>query len=377
MLDHLNLTLLIGPLVPLPAPKAVIDALTSISVTTSSVPKTPSAFELQFTLDNTSALQTLFLLSGGAQLPIFRVIVIVTVNGTPDVLIDGVVTKQQVTPGQDAGHSTLSITGVDLTAVMGLVDFSGIPYPALPPEAQVLLILAKYAFLGVVPLVIPSIVPEVESPTSRFDSQVGKDLEYVHKLADETGYVFYLSPGPVPGANVAYWGPQVKVGVPQPALNVDMDSAKNVESLTFSFDAEHKVLPIVVIQNAATKIPIPIPIPDITPLSPPLGLIPPIPKRIEPIPGTGNLSPARAVLLGMAKAAQSANAVKGEGSLDVLRYGRVLKARELVGVRGVGMAFDGLYFVESVTHTIKPHEYKQRFTLARNGLVSTVPAVPA
>ena len=79
----------------------------------------------------------------------------------------------------------------------------------------------------------------------------------------------------------------------------------------------------------------------------------------------------------MAKAAQSANAVKGEGSLDVLRYGRVLKARELVGVRGVGMAFDGLYFVESVTHTIKPHEYKQRFTLSRNGLVSTVPAVPA
>ena len=42
-----------------------------------------------------------------------------------------------------------------------------------------------------------------------------------------------------------------------------------------------------------------------------------------------------------------------KGELDVLRYGSVLKARQLVGVRGAGMAFDGLYYVKSVTHTIK------------------------
>ena len=54
----------------------------------------------------------------------------------------------------------------------------------------------------------------------------------------------------------------------------------------------------------------------------------------------------------------------------MLRYGRVLKARQLVGVRGAGMAFDGLYYVKSVTHTIKRGEYKQSFTLTRNGLVS-------
>ena len=43
----------------------------------------------------------------------------------------------------------------------------------------------------------------------------------------------------------------------------------------------------------------------------------------------------------------------------MLRYGRVLQARRLVGVRGAGMAFDGLYYVQSVTHTIKRGEYKQ------------------
>jgi hypothetical protein len=69
--------------------------------------------------------------------------------------------------------------------------------------------------------------------------------------------------------------------------------------------------------------------------------------------------------------------VSGTGSLDVLRYGRVLKARRLVGVRGAGMAFDGLYFVKKVTHSIKRGSYKQNFTLVRNGLISTLPRVPA
>jgi hypothetical protein len=69
--------------------------------------------------------------------------------------------------------------------------------------------------------------------------------------------------------------------------------------------------------------------------------------------------------------------VTGEGSLDVLRYGRILKARQLVGVRGAGLAFDGLHYVRSVTHTIKPGEYKQSFKLSRNGLISTVPRVIA
>jgi hypothetical protein len=61
----------------------------------------------------------------------------------------------------------------------------------------------------------------------------------------------------------------------------------------------------------------------------------------------------------------------------VLRYGRLLKARRLVGVRGAGAAFDGLYFVKSVTSTLKRGEFKQRFSLTRNGLVSLTPAVPA
>ena len=192
------------------------------------------------------------------------------------------------------------------------------------------------------------------------------------------GYVFYVEPGPTPGMSIAYWGPEIKVGVPQPALNINLDAHTNIEQINFRFDTKSKVLPIVLIQNQATRVPIPIPIPDITPLNPPLGLIPPIPKRIEPInSGTSKYSPIQAALIGLTKAAQSSDAVTATGSLDVTRYGRILKARRLVGVRGVGTAFDGLYYVQSVTHSIKRGEYKQNFTLKRNGLISTFSQVPA
>jgi hypothetical protein len=49
----------------------------------------------------------------------------------------------------------------------------------------------------------------------------------------------------------------------------------------------------------------------------------------------------------------------------------------LVGVRGAGLAYDGLYYVKSVTHKIKAGEYKQLFELTRNGLISTLPRVAA
>ena len=102
-----------------------------------------------------------------------------------------------------------------------------------------------------------------------------------------------------------------------------------------------------------------------------------IPLSIRPVEGTAKYSPVRAALIGLAKAARSSDAVRGSGSLNVVRYGRVLKARKLVGVRGAGPAFDGLHYVEGVTHNIKRGEYTQSFNLTRNGLLSTLPRVPA
>lgn len=375
MLKGANLSLLIGPLVPVAAPRFVMDALADVTVTTRDTGR--SGFQLNFTLSNQSPLHTLFLLSGGSPVPVLRVIVVVTLNGTPNVLVDGVVTNNEIVPGA-AGHSTLTVTGEDLTVLMDKQDFSGFPFPAVPAEGRVALLVAKYAFLGIVPLVLPSVLVDVVLPTERIDGQRGTDYAYINALARRVGYVFYLDPGPVPGASVAYWGPQIKVGVPQPALNINMDAHTNVLSLSFSFDNNRNAIPIVYYYNELTKAVLPVPIPPVTPLNPPLGLIPPLPTRLEPV--ADDLSKRtlpQAILIGLAKAAQWTEAVSGKGELNVLRYGRILKPRQLVGVRGAGPAFDGLHYIRSVTHHIKQGEYKQSFELSRNGLISTLPRVPA
>jgi hypothetical protein len=373
VLSGINLTLMVGPAVPIPVPEIVLDALTSVTVTTSGT--SMSGFELAFTLSNQSPLHTLFLLAGGAMPPILRVVIVATLNGSSNVLMDGVALETTVAPGPQSSNSTLTVRGKDLTAVMSLIDFSGIPYPTLPCFARVALIVAKYAVLGIVPMPIPELMPDISIPIDRIPRHQGKDLEYIQKLATECGYVFYLDPGPEPGMSVAYWGPEVKVGTPQPALNINMDAFTNVESLQFTFDKERKTLPIIFIQEPISKAILPIPIPDITPLNPPLGAIPPLPPKIEPLYDSVFATPMQAVMMGLGEAARTADAVTATGSLDVVRYGNILKARRLVGVRGAGPAFDGLYYVNSVTHQIKRGEYKQQFALARNGLVSTVPTV--
>jgi hypothetical protein len=372
--DGIQLQLMIGPAVPVPVSRDVIDALRTVRVTTST--DGASMFQLGFELSRRSPLHTLFLVAGGATPPLVRVIVAVTVKGRQHVLIDGVMTNHEVTGGGKGQNPTLSVTGEDLTRVMDYIDFSGIPYPAMPDFARVLVILAKYAMFGIIPVVLPSVLLDVPLPIDRIPIHRGKDLEYIRKLADRVGYVFYHEPGPVPGVSRAYWGPEIKVGKPQPALNVDMDAHTNVESMSFSYDSEKATLPVIVIYLKETHTVIPIPVPPITPLSPPLGLIPPIPKKLEWITETAKYNPIQAAGIGLAKAAKTAEVVRARGSLNVLRYG-VLKARELVGVRGAGDAFNGLYYVRSVTHNIQRGEYTQDFELSRNGLISTLPTVPA
>ncbi len=197
MLNSVQLSLMIGPVIPLTVPRAALDALESVEVTVRDVGS--SGFQLTFSIDKQSPLQILFLLTGGAPLLFMRVVVVVTVNGTASVLIDGVITNNEISPGDQGSNSTLTITGKDLTVLMDQSDWSGFPFPACPAEARVALLLAKYAIVGIVPLIIPSVLTDISVPIEQIPGQQGTDLKYIQSLAEEAGYVFYLDPGPAPG----------------------------------------------------------------------------------------------------------------------------------------------------------------------------------
>jgi hypothetical protein len=373
MLGGLQLSLMIGPGLPAPAPPAVIEALDAVQVTSGTQ---TSGFQLTFKVGKTSALQTVMLPAGFFDPIITRVVIIATVNGLPNVLMDGVITRQEVSPSNEVGKSTLTVTGEDLSRLMDLVEMPFMRYPAMPVVARVYAVLAKYAVFGIAPIAIPPFIPDFPNPLDEIPSQTGTDLAYIKQLASNAGYVFYVEPGPAPGSSIAYFGPDIRIPAPQPALNIDMDAQTNVESLSFSLDGTAKKMVVVTIMDPVThKIPIPIPVPDINLFHPPLGARPTPPARVEFACGMAPLGPAEAAnrILGILMSGQ--DAITGSGSLDVLRYGHVLRSRMTVGVRGAGLAYDGLYYVNSVTHNIKHGEYKQSFNLSRDGLISNTPAV--
>jgi hypothetical protein len=374
MIKGIDLSILFGPGVPVPAPVAAIEALQSVSVEENS-DDSGSGFELMFAIEKNSPLTTIFLLAGGSTLPIMRVAITATINGQAVSLINGVVTQTDLQPGTGAAPAMLSIKGRDLTTTMDMFDFSGIPYPAMPPSARVALVLAKYAWLGVIPQVIPSLeAPPL--PTDRIPCHQDSDLAYIRMLARQAGYVFFLKPGPAPATSIAYWGPEIRIGAVQPALTIDSGVPTNAEELSFSFAKNEVETPVVYIQNPLTKAPIPIPIPSDIPFQPRIGLLPPLPPKIVRLKETARLNPSEALTRGFAHAAQNSSPVTGRGRIDVVRYGRIVRARSLIGVRGAGMAYDGVHYVDSVTHELKRGSYKQSLSLKRSGLLPTRASVP-
>lgn len=339
-----------------------------------------SGFQLRFAMARDSRLERM--LAGRELDPPARVILVVTVNGASQVLSDGVVTRHDVTRSGTAGASTLTLTGVDVSQMMDLIDLSGVPMP-MPAEAQVLTLLAPFSAYGVIPLVVPSVLVFAPNPIERYPQIQGTPFGYISQLADDVGYVFYVEPGPQPGMNTAYWGPEIRAGFPQPAIAVDSDVSSNVDSLSFSFDGISKTVYVLTGFPPQVRVPIPLPVPDVSPLSPPQGAKPIIPLSFKRMnidrhsdgtdksdDATARLDVVQTLARGLARASQSAQGVTGNGTLEVARYGRLLEARKPVDVRGAGPAYDGTYTVRSVTTTLAPGAATQSFSLARNAHVA-------
>lgn len=373
LLRNAVLTLLIGPAVPAPAPLPVIEALQSVQVNSE---RDRSGFQLTFSMGKKSPLQLALLPAGYFDPIVTRVIIMVTLNGIPNVIMDGFITRQEMQPSNEPGKSTLTVTGEDLSVAMDIVE-KVMSYPAMNDVTQAAAVLAPYAALGVTPMIIPPPISTARTPTARTESQAATtDLQHIKNLAQRNGYVFFIDPGPLPYQSIAYFGPEINSFFPQSALSVNMDAHTNVDSLNFSLNGMAKEQTVMTILDPITRrIPIPVPVPNISAIKPPLGLRSTPPAKIKMHNSGSRLEAdeaARDMISGMMN---SSSDVSSNGSIDVLRYGQILSARRIVGVRGAGLSYNGLYFVESVTHNIKRGEYKQNFSLSRDGLVSSTAAV--
>jgi hypothetical protein len=357
----IRLILLLGKTVPLPASREVMNALSQVEVTNDS--ELGDGFKIVLTLGKDKAADY-DLLKSGVFDAFNRVVIGVALGPIPEVLIDGIVAHHQITPSDQPGISTLTVMGRDLRQVLDLEKNQ-------PDFVIFNRIVAGYGQYGLVPQATPT--TDVPIELQRIPRQHETDRKFIERLAKRNGFVFYIEPVTF-GVNRAYFGPEIRAGVPQPALSVGMGFFTNVKRFNFSNDALAPESPKGSITEPITKISIPIPsLPSLK--IPPLSLSPAAARRKTLLRDTANQSPVKAAVTALAKATNAADSVKGQGELDTVRYGHVLRARGLVGVRGVGASYGGNYYVRSVKHAIARDSYTQQFTISREGTGSLLPVV--
>ncbi len=364
----IRLVLQVGKTVPLPAPADVTDAITRVEVTNDA--ELGDGFQITFTLGKDQA-GNYGLLDGGALDPFNRVVIGVAVGVVPEVLIDGIIAHHQLVPSNEPGMSTLTVTGRDLREVLDLEERND-NYRNQPDSVIFTWLIESYGQYGLVPQPTPT--TDVPIEFERIPRQYETDLEFIQRMAERNGFVFYIEPVTF-GVNRAYFGPETRAGIPQPALTVNMDAFSNVNSLSFSHDALAPAGAEGSILEPITKTSIPLPsLPSLR--IPPLAAKPTPARRKVIVRDAANKSPAQAAATAAAATTNAPEPVKGEGELDTLRYGSVLRARRPVGVRGAGHSYDGDYYVRSVRHVITSGvSYSQQFTISREGTGELLPVV--
>lgn len=358
-----------GPGVTVPVPPEVIDAVQQVSVTLDDAGKSGFQITLELSRPRGSGNRDYPVVSSQALRIGNRVQITARLGDRQHPLMDGIVTNHQTAPSNEPGASTLTVSGEDLTVLLDQHAVQ-IQVPGAPLIARVMIALSPLAAFGVTPMVLP---PPTDLPpllTENPPNMDGTFLAVINQIAQQANYVFAWRPGLFRGQSFAYFGPKVYAGRPQPALTFGMGSEDNVSSISFTNDGTKAKMFYGTVQEANTNVTIPV-----------VSL--PYPFFLEAVPATVGHLP----LLGtsklpddeggkIAKAFVSATAqhwaslegaATASGELDTVRYGEVLKAQQLVEVRGVGWTQGGSWYVKSVTHNLSRGSWTQSFNLERTG----------
>ncbi len=374
----IQLTLLTGKFIPTPVSPWVTEAIASVDVSHSE--NGPSTFQLTFNADRATALTVVdypILLQQTVAIG-NRVIVIVTVGGLPHILMDGLITHQELAHSRESGTSTISVTGEDISVAMDMNEVS-LAYPTFGDEEMVGAICLKYEQYGIVPMIIPAPTDIVTIPIEWTPQQNETDRAFIQKLAAKHGYRTFVRPGLVPGTNTLYFGPPPRVRWPQSALTIDMGASTNVEQISFSYDGLAAELFLGETQDDETELDIPIAtlaytrLPPFATMPAPFAQLPFVRTSVYTDPRWDG---AEAIAYAQSQTDLSIDrVVTADGTLDTTRYNGVLDTPGTVGVRGAGYSYDGIYYVNAVKHSIARGSYKQTFQLSREGLGSITPVV--
>lgn len=300
-----------------------------------------------------------------------RVTLIAAFPDHADVIMDGYISHVQPSADPSTGTLSVKIIGVDASYAMNLEekrvvwteDFLG---KELTYENIARKIIDDYKPLRPVPRDLGETGGgggEALSVTQR-----GSDHRFLRELARRKGYEFYVL-----GGDVHFHPPDLS-GQPQKLIAFNFGEETNCEDLQVSLDGTR---PTVVQMSHIDPVK---GTPDSVEVTSSeldaLGT-----TDLFELRGSAQLRQTRIVVrrqLAMSKESMTDYArgllrrhgwwIKASGTLNGLRYGRVLRSRKLVTIKGLGTSYNGNYYVRKVTHELGPRTYSMKFEAYRNRL---------
>jgi len=229
-------------------------------------------------------------------------------------------------------------------------------------------ILDQYKKFNLTPEVDETGVPYKESIATI--TQRESDINFLRRLARRNNFECYVE-----GDKVYFSEPKLE-GESQGVLSCQFGGETNVECFSFEVNA---LAPTQVAMTQVDRVKKDVMnIPGVTGMQKALGAIDANGLSTDGIP------PAK-IYMDMPPQVECSQGEKGclrayqqgqwfltaEGTIDGNRFGRVLKARKIVTVKGVGANYSGEYYVSHVTHSFTPEGYIQYFKVKRNALQVT------
>lgn len=278
-------------------------------------------------------------------------------------LIEAYVIETNANFTNQPGQSILNVVAMDATVLMSLEEkVKSWPDMSDSDIANAIFTDQDYNF-----------VPDVETTTVRRQDvdqapmQRGTDLQFLRHLARRNGYEVYVETNPLTRLTEGHFHPPRLDQTAQGVLSVNFGEATNVNSFNARFDmlgptsAQATGLDVATLsdqQAQADSI-------SLRSLGSLASLNGDRPRRVL-LTNTGLSDAGELQSYAQAVVDRSSLAITGQGQLNTVAYGKLLRAKRPVLVRGAGTQFNGTYYVRRVLHTMSGDSYSQNFTLHRN-----------
>lgn len=280
-----------------------------------------------------------------------------------EVVIDGYIADVAVSTNPDQGNVTVEIQGVDAAYHMNLEEKTRI-WRDMSFEDIASEILSSYDF-----------EPEIAEPSEdaaatppHAVAQRHTDHAFLSELARRKGYEFFLQGG------TAYFQPPVLDGTPQKLIAVNFGEETNCTQFRVAADGTAPTSAAIMFLDPMTGSVMesrrdssglaPLGTDTLDTLRGAVG----VPQTLRIGRRLGCMDQARADDYATGLLRRSGWWVTATGNLNGLRYGRVLRSRKTVTIKGIGARYNGVYYVRKVRHELTMRTYSMNFEAVRNAV---------